>query len=117
MKIACVIILYYPDEYVLTNIQSYVFSFEKTFIVDNTEKREYGMVKKINNIPGICYLHDHENKGIASRLNQVCEMALSEGFEWILTMDQDSYFEQYTIENISVASKACHRKKKLRCSG
>lgn len=117
MKIACVIILYYPDEYVLTNIQSYVFSFEKTFIVDNTEKREYGMVKKINNIPGICYLHDHENKGIASRLNQVCEMALSEGFEWILTMDQDSYFEQYTIEKYIGCVKSLPQKKEIAMFG
>ena len=93
MNIACVIILYHPDESILLNIQSYISYFEKVFVIDNTEGQETLAAKEIGNLPKINYLHDGQNKGISSRLNEACNYALLESFEWILTMDQDSSFE------------------------
>jgi len=92
MNIACVIILYHPDEKVLINIGSYASAFKKIFVFDNSETSEDPVIKKIIDLPNIVYLHDGRNRGIASRLNDVCQLALLEGYEWILTMDQDSSF-------------------------
>ncbi len=41
-----------------------------------------------------------ENKGIAYALNFACKNALKENFEWILTMDQDSKFEQNNLKEM-----------------
>jgi rhamnosyltransferase len=49
--------------------------------------------------PESVYIHDGDNKGIAQRLNQVCKMAIKDGYEYILTMDQDSSFEQTVFKN------------------
>lgn len=39
-----------------------------------------------------------DNLGIATALNIGCEKALEEGFEWCMTMDQDSNFSEEMIE-------------------
>src|SRR4051812_24739580 len=93
MKLAGTIILYYPEEKVLENVQSYLEQIEKLYVVDNTESNQSGLIENILQLPKITYLHDEMNKGIAARLNQVCDLAIEDGYEWLLTMDQDSSFE------------------------
>ena len=44
------------------------------------------------------YVYNKKNLGIAKALNLACEKAISDGFKWILTMDQDSYFDSKNIE-------------------
>ncbi|MER3463640.1 MAG: hypothetical protein C4329_03655, partial [Chitinophagaceae bacterium] len=46
----------------------------------------------------LTYLHDGENRGIAARLNQACKLAIQEGFAWLLTMDQDSFFSDQMLD-------------------
>ena len=66
---------------------------EKLYVVDNTENNQTGLIKNILLLPKVTFLHDGINKGIAARLNQVCNLAIEDGYEWLLTMDQDSSFE------------------------
>lgn len=98
MKIVAVVILYYPDESIEKNIGSYLSAVEKLFVIDNSETPSF---KISPNIPRekIMYRSDGENKGIAVRLNEAIEMAKTGGFEWLLTMDQDSYFEAEQIND------------------
>src|SRR3954471_22742180 len=93
MKLAGTIILYYPEEKVLENVQSYLEQIEKLYVVDNTENNQTELIKDILQFSKVTFLHDGINKGIASRLNQVCKLAIEDGYEWLLTMDQDSSFE------------------------
>jgi rhamnosyltransferase len=98
MKIAAAVILYYPDKNVSENIVSYSYFTEKTYILDNSENLDesiYATLKKINNTQ---YFNDGENQGIAVRLNQIARLAISEGFDYLLTMDQDSHFSKINIE-------------------
>lgn len=89
MKIAGIVILYHPDEKVSQNITTYSSSVDKLFLIDNTEKNNFSpeiLDEKIE------YIADRNNKGIAKRLNEVGKLAHLSGFNWLLTMDQDSAF-------------------------
>lgn len=97
MRIAVVVILYNPGEEVIYNIQSYLDYAEKVYVLDNTEKQNVELINKITFLPKTTYFNDGENKGIAVRLNQASHMAIASGFEWLLTMDQDSYFNEKDI--------------------
>jgi rhamnosyltransferase len=99
MRIAGTIILYYPDEIVIENISSYVNSVALLYIIDNTETPSQVLVNKLKSFSNVTYIHDGENKGIAERLNHSNNLAMHEGFDWMLTMDQDSSFEKGSIIN------------------
>jgi rhamnosyltransferase len=99
MKIAATVILYYPTEFVLNNIQSYINRVEKLYIVDNSEKPSNHIIESLARTNNTVYFHDGENKGIAARLNQVCKDAKEDGYHWLLTMDQDSFFQEGIFDN------------------
>jgi rhamnosyltransferase len=100
MNIAAVVILYHPDQNAVENILTYTSFINKLYIADNSETPARFVIDKIQNqVAETEYIHDGENSGIAKRLNQVCKMSITEGYEYLLTMDQDSSFEQTMIEN------------------
>jgi rhamnosyltransferase len=97
MKIGALVILYDPPQDCLKNILSYYKEMERIFIYDNTERHdENKMHTSLKDAflayPKIEYFYDAQNKGIAVRLNEGCKKALENGFDWLLTMDQDSRF-------------------------
>lgn len=96
MKIAAVVILYYPPRPVLANIKTYYDHVDKIFVFDNSEVKS--LIKDdLSELPKVEYHHSFENDGIAKRLNEGCNLARKEYFEWILTMDQDSSFSADTV--------------------
>ena len=98
MNIAATVILYYPSMDVLANIQSYVSFAGRLYVMDNSEKADPGISRRLQELRDCVYIHDGENKGIAARLNQACRLARHDGYSSLLTMDQDSAF---THENIT----------------
>ncbi|MGI8951013.1 MAG: glycosyltransferase [Chitinophagaceae bacterium] len=98
MKIAAVIILYYVDKDIISNIKTYYNYVDKIFVFDNSETESH-IKKNLSKLPKIIFFHDNQNLGIAKRLNQACTLALEEGFDWLLTMDQDSKFSLDAISN------------------
>jgi rhamnosyltransferase len=99
MKIAACVILYQPGETVLNNIMSYINTSEKIYITDNTEDQTVNFQFLFPYQYKIMFIHDRKNEGIAMRLNQACEAAIKDGFDYLLTMDQDSYFEEPAFSN------------------
>lgn len=94
VKIAGIVTAYYPDfNKLIFNIDSFIGHIEKLFIVFNSpaDKAEINRLKSISS--KIELFENKENIGIASALNQVAQQFLDLGFEWLLTMDQDSSFE------------------------
>ncbi len=92
MKIAGVVVLYNPDESVILNIDSYIKDIELLYVFDNSEIKTE-LIVEIEKINKVKYFSVGKNMGIGYALNYVCEMAVKEGYDWLLTMDQDSYFE------------------------
>jgi len=97
MRLAAVVILYNPGKGVISNILSYLNHFEKVYVIDNTEESKADIRQTIEQLRGTEYIHDGENKGIAARLNEVCRISIEDGFNWLLTMDQDSFFKGNNI--------------------
>jgi rhamnosyltransferase len=89
--VAGIVVLYEPTREVLRNIQSYIEQVKQLFIVDNSENADYLLVEKIKKINNAEYIGLNENIGIAAALNIGAKRAIEGGYEYLLTMDQDSY--------------------------
>ena len=90
MNLAAIIILYHPPSEVLNNILSYYDEVQRLYIFDNTETHSCKAL--FDGLDKVVFIHNAENRGIARRLNEGCNMAIKDGFDWALTMDQDSRF-------------------------
>lgn len=99
MRIAAVVILYHPEDEVIANIRSYASNVETLYVFDNTEMLNPDLKEKISHFPGARLFHYGQNNGIAKVLNMACEMAIADGFDWLLTMDQDSSFNEPAIRH------------------
>jgi rhamnosyltransferase len=99
MQIAAAVILYHPDKKAIDNILSYSAFVNTLYAFDNTESPDADFRALIKTISNCNYFHDGVNEGIAKRLNQACQIAKEEGFLWLLTMDQDSYFSKADISS------------------
>ena len=99
-KLVATVVLYLTNkqgvEKVIENINSYAPFVEKIYIVDNRAFDNSEIAKKVSNS---VYIPNLKNLGIATALNKGCELALQDGFEWILTMDQDSNFKSDELSN------------------
>lgn len=90
-RICAGVVTYRPDIRMLEeNLNALVPQVSKVFVIDNGSPN----LKEIKTLL-CCFDHiklfcNKENLGISKALNQLCEMAVQDGCQWILTMDQDS---------------------------
>lgn len=96
MKLAGVVVLYNPDSSVKDNINSYLDYVDVVYAVDNSLSDNS---KKFDN-DKIIYISNGGNKGIAYALNAGARKAIEDGYEWLLTMDQDSRFSDDGINKM-----------------
>lgn len=95
LKVDGVVVLYNPDESIISNIMSYINQLNKLYVVDNSESINSGLIDKILAISSKCiYVSNNGNKGIANALNKGALSAIENGSQWLLTMDQDSIFQE-----------------------
>src|SRR5215212_4694054 len=94
MKIAGVVILYNPDEAaVIRNIECYIHFLDSLIVFDNSNCAEE-FIKRVKELSNkIIFISNAQNEGIAKPLNKALEL-VAEKYNWLLTMDQDSYFEE-----------------------
>jgi len=94
MKIQGVVVLYSPKFIILENINSYINDIEKLYIVDNSEIKNTDLINEIVSISDKCiYIDNNGNQGIAHALNVGAKLAIENGANWLLTMDQDTSFD------------------------
>jgi rhamnosyltransferase len=116
ISVAAVVILYYPNEKTGQFIQSYLSYVQKLFVMDNSEKIS-AIGETLKGFDKVVFIHDGENKGLSYRLNIACKMAVDDGFDFLLTMDQDSYFENQHIENYLKCLEAYNNKGRVAMFG
>lgn len=90
MKLATVVVWYNPTENCVDNILTYNLLMGRVYIIDNSSYSNSELAKKIQNC---VYIENCKNLGIAKSLNIVCQKAYEDGFDWCMTMDQDSSWE------------------------
>src|SRR5258706_2194817 len=94
--IAAVVVLYYPgEEEVSRNIKSYLPFVNLLVVVDNTDSEPGKNIgdNLMSLDKSIRYISNKKNEGIGYALNKAASIALQEGYSWLLTMDQDSFFD------------------------
>lgn len=113
IKIAACVVLYNPTEEVNANILTYLPLVDKLYVMDNSTK-EISFLQAILSLPKIEYISLNGNKGIAKALKMAADQAIADGFDFLLTMDQDSkyptddfkyvknYLSTKEIENVGV---------------
>ena len=98
-NVVAVVVLYNPNRLVIKNILTYHSFLENIVVVDNSETANEEILNDLKKMLKIHLIVNQENKGIATALNQGIQKAILLGGEWILTMDQDSYFEADMLKN------------------
>lgn len=90
MRIAGVVILYYPKLDVINNILSYLSDLDILYVVDNSEQCNKRVVEQLKKYLNVRYIALGKNCGIAYALNLALQKSAS--YDYLLTMDQDSRF-------------------------
>lgn len=105
-EIAAVVVLYHPDlEMVKRNINSYLSFVSRLYIVDNTPGVSAVRPDFITDEKKIHYIANGKNEGVAAALNTGASLAVEAEYRWLLTMDQDSFFEEGQAEKYFSAFK------------
>ncbi len=90
IKIAGLVVLYNPEDIVVSNISSCAEQVEIIFVIDNSPVPNIEIVKRINKIKALTYISNGKNEGLAKALNMGAIKAIEHGYNFLLTMDQDS---------------------------
>lgn len=92
-SLAGVVVFFHPPADVFQRIQTYLPHLKRLYLVDNSPQPAV-LTQPLSEDPRISYHFLKGNKGIAAALNEAARLALNEGHDWLLTMDQDGRFEQ-----------------------
>lgn len=98
MKILAGIVLYNPElKRLMQNINAILPQVDKVICIDNGSKNLKDLKEKLP--IKIDVIENVKNEGIAFALNQIAEYAYCYGYDWFLTLDQDSVCMKNLIEN------------------
>ncbi len=111
LQIAACSILYNPPPSVKHNILSYINVVQKIYLFDNSDSKIsdstlFAFESKV------IIINNWSNEGIAKNLNVACELAIKDGFEFLLLMDQDSFFDEASINEYFKCIEAFTENKK-----
>jgi rhamnosyltransferase len=93
-----VVTLFNPKEEVIDNIKSYQPYIKELLIIDNSPSLSTSIASIEENFSNTILLSSSTNLGISKSLNLALDYAKSKNYSWLLTMDQDSYFDKVEIE-------------------
>lgn len=99
-KLMGVVILYHPDTSALMeHLRSYLPVLDHLLLLDNSDSPDKVLEASISQEgKSFEYRFFGENRGIAERLNQAIATAQSMGYQYLLTMDQDTGFQPGQME-------------------
>ena len=89
MKISSVTVLYNFNEDVIKNLKTYEKFVDEVILIDNSDEKKY-YEKYKEDINKYTYISMNGNVGIAKALNEGIKYSKEKGYEWVLTMDQDT---------------------------
>jgi len=96
------VVTYNPEiSQLKANLDSLTPQVSVVYVVDNGSsniEKIKSILRKYDNVKLFCNM---KNLGISKALNQLCEMAMRDGYMWILTMDQDSLCMPKMVDALS----------------
>lgn len=100
-RIAAIVVCYHPDRELLrANIGAFADEVD-TILVWRNSPESLEWLKE--DFPNVIFLGNGENAFIARPLNEALRYCADNGHEWLLTMDQDSHWDNFKgfIESVS----------------
>jgi len=100
MRLLGIVVLYYPDEKLISNILSYLPFLDELIIWENTPKESQKNICFEDTFlqSKILRWGEDSNVGLGAPFNKAVEYGEKEGFTHLLTMDQDSSFLESGFE-------------------
>lgn len=101
-NVCAVIVAYNSDKEFIQRLNSLYQQVKQIIIIDNGSGQETKRILKEagQKFPNLELIGNIENIGLASALNQGVRMALEKGFDWILTLDDDSEVESKMVSKM-----------------
>lgn len=100
-KICAGIVTHNPQiDLLKKNIQSVFGQVDKIYIFDNGSNDISEWAPIMDN-DRIILMKSRSNEGIAYALNSLCKIADDDGYQWILTLDQDSISPKNLVKSLS----------------
>ncbi|MGL4990777.1 MAG: glycosyltransferase family 2 protein [Sarcina sp.] len=100
-NLACIIVSFNIGEDIYKCYNSIKNQVDKVIIVDNgSDEITVKCLNKINSLENTKVIFLNSNQGIATALNEGVRLALELGYEWVLTMDNDSKAQENMVKNM-----------------
>ncbi len=93
MKILGIVILFHPADSVINNIESYSSALDKLIIWDNTPNHNTHQFASSISCEVMVW-GEGKNVGLGKPMNMAARYAQENGYDYLLTMDQDSCFDK-----------------------
>lgn len=88
--VAAIVVIFYPDNDFEDRLDAVIRQVGKVIVVDNTPGQNTALLLSRLSAKGCHIINNEFNLGVATALNQGITWAAQRGFEWVLTLDQDS---------------------------
>jgi rhamnosyltransferase len=110
--VCAVVVTYFPDVACVDRIRQALQQVDRLVVVDNTPPDTSTLALKaaLQALPQVQLIENQANKGIAEALNQGLKFAASEGYEWLLTLDQDTQCHSEMVKALVRLSTVCSPK-------
>lgn len=95
-----VVVIYNPRKEYLVNFNSYIDQVNELLVFDNSSEKEDWLTEYVESNNKISYVSFQKNMGIAFALNYAARYFIDAGFEYLLTMDQDSFVPEGMIKKM-----------------
>lgn len=93
------IVTYNPSlDLLLRAVSSIIDQISSLVIIDNASKNIDGIINSLKGFSKIEFICNKSNVGIATALNQIGEFSKAHGYDWFLTLDQDSICPKNLLE-------------------
>lgn len=98
LPLAGIVTLYNPTDEDIANISTYIDEIDHLYVIDNTEGHDN--LERLPKNKKIEYIWNNNNIGVAAALNLGAKKALSAGYRWLLTNDQDTTFPKGVVNEM-----------------
>lgn len=107
-NICCIVVSYHPDPQLIDRLRRISPQVDKIILVDNASPDEYHtLLSQCANEPKLELISNQSNAGLAAAINQGASIAAAKGYDWLLTMDQDTIAGESLVEGLIGAYIGC----------
>jgi rhamnosyltransferase len=107
--VCAVLVAFHPDMGLETRLLDLTNQVGALIVVDNTPAvlRQRHIMVPMSSNGQILVIENDENLGVATALNQGLNLAVDWGYEWLLTLDQDSHCYLDMVQTLLDVTVAC----------